>query len=280
MESNTKHPWVISVASGKGGVGKTLTTVNMATAAQKSGFKTLILDGDLGLANVDIVLGLRGRYNIGDVLDSRANLKDILLEGPFGIHIIPSGSGLNRLTEMKLVQRVQLLDKVQEIAENYDLLIIDTGAGISDNVLHLNSVSDAIIVVATPEPHALADAYAFVKVMHELHGKSNFNLLVNQVSSESQGIKVFQRFADTSKRFLGLDIHFGGLVPKDALIERSVMMQRAADASMAHTRSGQAWNEITRVIIERLQENPQLDDSRGISDLVMPLHNLRSISTL
>lgn len=281
MESRKKKtPWVISVASGKGGVGKTLTTVNMASAAQRSGLKTLVLDGDLGLANVDIVLGLRGRYNIGDVLDARTNLKDILLEGPLGFHIIPSGSGFNRLTEMKLVQRVQLLDKVEEIACDYDLLIIDTGAGISDNVLHLNSIADAILVVTTPEPHALADAYAFIKVMCEHHGKRNFNLVVNQVMSDAQGHKVFQRFADTSKRFLDLDLLLGGIVPKDALIERSVMLQRAADESITHTRSGQAWIEMTRKVVERLRSSPSNEEPRGLGDLMFPMNNLRSVSTL
>ncbi len=280
MKRRDKKPWVISVASGKGGVGKTLTTVNMAIAAQRFGYKTLILDGDLGLANVDIVLGLRGRYNINDVLEYRAELKDVLLEGPLGVHIIPSGSGINRLADMKLVQRVQLLDKVEEISGDYDVLVIDTGAGISENVLHLNSVSDALMVVTTPEPHALADAYAFIKVMCEHHGKRDFHIVINQVISESQGLKVFQRLTDITKRFLNLDLLFGGSVPKDVLIERSVMLQRAADENITHTRSGQAWNEATRRVIEHLKERPRSEGASGIRSLLFSHTNQRSAGAL
>lgn len=281
MERKSKNqPWTISVSSGKGGVGKTLTTVNMATAAQKSGIRTLVLDGDLGLANVDIVLGLRARYNINDVLESRMELEDILLEGPLGVRIIPSGSGLAQLAELKLSQRVQLLDKIEALASGYQLLMIDTGAGISSNVTHLNSVADAIMVVTTPEPHAMTDAYAFLKVMHEQYGKKNFNIIVNQAISEAQGLKIFQSLADVSKRFLNLDLRFGGTVPKDAMVERSVMLQRAADDRIAHTRSGQAWSEITRRILDMLSQAPPSDGRMGFQDLLFPQPVLRSVSTL
>jgi flagellar biosynthesis protein FlhG len=281
MDRKSKpRPWILSVASGKGGVGKTLTTVNMAIAAQKMGLKTLVLDGDLGLANVDIVLGLRARYNINDVLESRKELEEILLEGPLGVHVIPSGSGLAQLAELKLSQRVQILDKIEAIASRYQLLLIDTGAGISSNVTHLNSVADAIMLVTTPEPHALTDAYAFLKVMHEQYARKNFNIIVNQAISEAQGLKIYQSLADVSKRFLNIDIRFGGTVPKDAMLERSVMLQRAADDRVAHTRSGQAWNEITRRMLDVLAQAPQVDSRSGLQDLLFSQPVLRSVSTL
>ena len=274
------RPWIISVASGKGGVGKTLTTVNMAIAARKLGLNILILDGDFGLANVDIVLGIRARYNIGDVLESRVDLKDIVLEGPLGIHIIPSGSGLAKLADLKLVQRVQLLDKIAEIASSYHLMLIDTGAGISSNVLHLNSIADEIMVVTTPEPHALTDAYAFLKVMNENYARRNFNIIVNQVISEGQGLKIYQRVADVARRFLEIELLLAGTVPKDALVERSVMLQRAADEHITHTRSGQAWNEITRKILERLMEHRDPAGKRGWQDLMFPQSAFRSVNAV
>ncbi len=274
------RPWIISVASGKGGVGKTLTTVNMAIAARKLGLNTLILDGDFGLANVDIVLGIRARYNIGDVLESRVDLKDIVLEGPLGIRIIPSGSGLAKLADLKLVQRVQLLDKIAEIASSYHLMLIDTGAGISSNVLHLNSIADEIMVVTTPEPHALTDAYAFLKVMNENYARRNFNIIVNQVISEGQGLKIYQRVADVARRFLEIELLMAGSVPKDALVERSVMLQRAADEHITHTRSGQAWNEITRKILERLMEHRDPAGKRGWQDLMFPQSAFRSVNAV
>lgn len=274
------RPWIISIASGKGGVGKTLTAVNMAIAARRLGISTLILDGDFGLANVDVVMGMRARYNIGDVLESRCELKDIVLEGPLGVRVIPSGSGLAQLADLKLVQRVQLLDKIAEIAKSYQLLIIDCGAGISSNVLHLNSIADEIMVVTTPEPHALTDAYAFLKVMHENYARKNFNIIVNQAISEGQGLKIYQRVADVARRFLEIELFMAGTVPKDALVERSVMMQRAADEHITHTRSGQAWNEITRKIMERLMEYRDLSTRRGWHDLMFPQPILRSVSAI
>jgi flagellar biosynthesis protein FlhG len=274
------RPWIISIASGKGGVGKTLTTVNMALAARRLGLSTMILDGDFGMANVDVVMGMRARYNLGDVLESRCELKDIILEGPLGVRIIPSGSGLAQLADLKLVQRVQLLDKIAEISQPYQLLLIDSGAGISSNVLHLNSIADEIMVVTTPEPHALTDAYAFLKVMNENYARKNFNIIVNQAISEAQGLKIYQRVADVARRFLEIDLMLAGTVPKDALVERSVMMQRAADEHITHTRSGQAWNEITRKILERLTEYRDPSGKRGWQDLMFPQPSLRSVNAI
>ncbi|MBC7658662.1 MAG: MinD/ParA family protein [Chitinophagaceae bacterium] len=270
MNVRQKKPLILSIASGKGGVGKTITTVNMALAARRMGYKTLLLDGDFGLANVDIVLGLKARYTIQDVLDGEVEMEDTLLDGPLGLKIIPSGSGFARLADLKLTQRIRLLDKISEIAQEYDVLFIDTGAGISESVLHLNSVADAILLVTTPEPHAQTDAYAFVKVMCEKYGKRRISLIANQAVSDAQGHKVYQNLADVAKRFLDFDLGFAGVVPKDAVVQRSVMMQRVADDQVKHTLSGQAWNEITRKTIESLVSEPKDDSSRGLSDLLFP----------
>jgi len=238
------------------------------------------LDGDFGLANVDVVLGLRARYNIGDVLNSQMPLRDIVLEGPLGIRIIPSGSGLAQLADMKLVQRVQLLDMMADLAQDYDLLLIDSGAGISNNVTHLNSIADEVVVVTTPEPHALTDAYAFLKVMNESHARKNFNLIVNQTISDGQGLKVFQRIAEVTGRFLEIDLRLAGSVPKDPMVERSVMLQKAADDSITHTRSGQSWNEIGRKFLESLDERRNASADRNWQDLLFPQIKLRSVNAI
>lgn len=269
MNFRQKKPLIISIASGKGGVGKTLTTVNLALAARRLGFKTLLLDGDFGLANVDIILGLKARYNIQDVLEGSVEIEDTLLDGPLGLKIIPSGSGFAGLADLKLPQRIRLLDKISEIAEDYDLLFIDTGAGISEAVLHLNSVSDAIMLVTTPEPHAMTDAYAFVKVMVEKYGPKRISLIANRTLSEQQGYKVFQNLSDVAKRFLDFNLGFAGSVPNDPTVQRSVMMQRAGDEQVKHTICGQAWNEITRKTIDSLTADPG-SGGRGLSDLLFP----------
>ncbi len=280
MIQSPKSPSVISVASGKGGVGKTITAVNMAMNAQAMGYKTLILDGDLGLSNVNIVLGLSARYNISDALNERVSMKEVVLEGPRGIHIIPGGSGISGLAELSLAQRINLLEKIDEVARNYDLLIVDTGAGISTNVIHLNSIADAVVVVTTPEPHALTDAYAFIKIMCETHGAKNFYMVINKVLNEGQGLKIFQNFADVAKRNSYSEVMLGGTVPRDDLLERSVMAQRAAGDHIAHTRSGQAWNEITRRILEQLQKRSQQAGRRGFQNLMFPKAALQSVSIL
>lgn len=280
MEGWQKRPLILSIASGKGGVGKTLTTVNMALAARRMGLKTLILDGDLGMANVDIVLGLKARYNINDVLQDQVGIEEALLQGPQGLHIIPSGSGIAKLADLKLPQRMRLLEKIEETAQSYDLLLIDTGAGISEPVLHLNSVSAGIMLVTTPEPHALTDALAFIKVMGERHGKSNVHVIVNQTISEVQGTRAYQGLSDTAKRHLGIEIQFAGSVPRDANMERAVMLQRAGDEQVKHTLAGQAWNEITRRMIERLREMPQEETGRGFSELLFPQLSARNVRAL
>lgn len=239
-----RQPLIISVTSGKGGVGKTLTSVNLAIAARKMGKSVLILDGDLGLANVDVVLGLTARHNINDVLDDIVPLKDIVLEGPLGIRVIPSGSGITKLSALTAAQKITLKDKLSSLNEQPDILIIDTGAGISENVLHFNSSADKIIVVTTPEPHAMTDAYALIKVMSEECRRKRFQLLINQVRSEDEAIKVFSRIADVAKRFLSANIEYAGHVPMDLQVQRNVMLRRAASESASMTVAGQAWNEI------------------------------------
>jgi flagellar biosynthesis protein FlhG len=269
MNCGQTKPLIISIASGKGGVGKTVTTVNLALAARRMGLKTLLLDGDFGLANVDIVLGLKARYNIRDVLEGNAEIEDTLLDGPMGLRVIPSGSGFAHLADLKLTQRIRLLDKIGEVAKAYDVLFVDTGAGISEPVLHLNSIADAVLLVTTPEPHAMTDAYAFIKVMVEKYGHKRLSLIANRTVSDQQGYKVFQNLSDVAKRFLDFTLGFSGSVPNDPIVQRSVMMQRAGDEQVKHTICGQAWNEIARKTIEALAAAPE-PSGRGLNDLLFP----------
>jgi flagellar biosynthesis protein FlhG len=248
---SVKSSWsqVISVTSGKGGVGKTLTTVNVAVAARRLGLSVLILDGDLGLANVDVVLGLKARYNIRDVLDGHASLKDIIVEGPLGIAVIPSGSGVSSLTQLSYAQKQQILAEIAALDGHYDLLLIDTGAGISDNVVHLNRAAQKMVVVTTPEPHALTDAYALIKVMAEEHGVKSPNLLVNMARGEGEALKVYERIAEVARRFLNINVNYLGHVPHDPQVPKSVMQRRAASEQSTFTVSGQAWNSGARKLL-------------------------------
>lgn len=247
-----KHsPMVISITSGKGGVGKTLTTVNTAVSLKRMGYSVLILDGDFGLSNVDVVLGLQARSNIRDVLDGHADLRDIIVEGPMGLKVIPSGSGVASLTNLSHAQRQNLLTQVENFDEPFDVLLIDTGAGIGDNVLHFNAQSDQIVVVTTPEPHALTDAYALIKVMSENYGRKDFNLMVNQTKSAEEGLKIFERIAEVANRFLNIEVAYLGHVPLDPQVPKSVMARRAASEQSTFTLAGQAWNQMARSLVEK-----------------------------
>lgn len=239
---------VISITSGKGGVGKTLTSIHLAINARKRGSRVLLLDGDFGLSNVDVVLGLKARYNIKDVLDGHVTLQDIVLEGPFGVHIIPSGSGIASLTALTPIQKQIILDQTREIEGAYDTIFVDTGAGISDGVMHFNRIADKIIVVTTPEPHAMTDAYAMIKVLREQIKDPSIFLLINQTRSSDESLKVFARLAEVSMRFLQLRIHNLGNVPYDPDVPMRVLKRRIAIPDVAHTLAGQAWTQISQKV--------------------------------
>lgn len=245
MKKAQQHsPMVISVGSGKGGVGKTLSIVNLAEVATQMGYKVLILDGDFGLANVDILFGLQGKYNLSDVLEGFASLDEIILETTSGIKIIPSGSGLTSLQNLTYVQKQFILEQIRVLDFTFDLLLIDTGAGIGENVLHLNSISERRIIVTTPEPHAMTDAYALIKVLKEEKAVSEFDLLINMAGSAREAAQVAQRLATTAETFLGLRPHYLGYVPYDPALSRVILSQSASKAQGAKTLAEQAWQKL------------------------------------
>lgn len=259
IKGGAKAPKVIAVTSGKGGVGKTLSTVHLAVAAQRMGHSVLILDGDMGLANVDVVLGLQARYNIRDVLDGHVSLQDIILTGPLGIDVIPSGSGIASLTNLSYVQQQQIIDQIPSIHKTYDILFIDTGAGIASSVTHFCSIADHVLVVTTPEPHALTDAYALIKVLAESHGVKRPHLMINQTRIESEGLKSASRITEVAMRFLDVQVSYAGHVPLDPQVTRSVMQRRAASEQSTYTISGQAWSQIARKLLGMSAANQHAD---------------------
>lgn len=240
------EPFVVSVASGKGGVGKTLTTINLAIAARSMGHRVLIVDGDFGLSNVDVLLGLQPKHNVSEVIDDYISMDDLLMEGPEGIQIIPSGSGLTRLQDMSFSERQTILDRIKQLEKFFDIIFIDTGAGIGANVLHLNAISQKRIVVCTPEPHSITDAYAFIKVMSEEKDVRDFELLINMSNSEREAKDVAYRIIETSVRFLNIRPKFLGSVPTDDQILKSVKSQKMDHSNLDNCVAGQAWHQIAQ----------------------------------
>lgn len=217
---------VISVTSGKGGVGKSSVVTNLALSIASQGQRVLLLDGDFGLANLDILLDLRPRGTIRDVLHGGKSAEDILVRVGPNVDILPASSGLLEMTEIGLEEKGRLLEIMQGLEHNYDVLLIDTGAGISDEVTWLNSSAGEIIVVATPEPTSIADAYALMKVLNQKHKIKDFRLLVNQARSEAEALKVYQQITGVSDRFLNVSIDYLGHVLWDDLWTHAIRQRK------------------------------------------------------
>lgn len=217
---------VIGVASGKGGVGKTNLSANLAVLAAKQGKRVLIIDGDMGLANVEILFGLKPRYHLGHILESDVSVRDVLAEAPGGVRVLPAGNGLQQLTRLSDAQRLRLVSALDQLEEDFDVILLDAGAGIGDNVLFFMGGAQETLLVVSPEPTSLTDAYAVVKVLSHDAAVRNFSVVVNMAPSEAAAREIFEKLAQVSTRFLDARIRFVGWVPRDENVHRGVMAQK------------------------------------------------------
>ena len=217
---------VISITSGKGGVGKTNVTINLAYALASLGRKVFILDADLGLANIDVLLNISPPYNIEHVLSGEKNINDIVVQGPAGIRILPASSGLSELAELSRDEQVKLFRKLGEIDQSMDYLLVDTGAGIASNVLRFNATSDEIILIVTPEPTSMTDAYSVIKILATKYHVRQFNLITNAVESPKEAKAVFERLHKVVHDFLQIKLNYLGFVLKDPMLTKAVRMQK------------------------------------------------------
>jgi len=216
---------VIAVTSGKGGVGKTNVSANLAALAARSGKRVLLIDADLGLANVDILFGIKPMRHIGDLLVG-ASINDVLAKAAPNIHILPAGSGVQRLTELDRKDKLRLVAALDAMEDRFDLVIIDSGAGIGDNVLFFVGVAQEVVLVLSPEPTSLVDAYAVVKVLSQQAGIRNFAVVINPVVDEMPARDMFQKLSTVTGRFLTAKLRHLGYVPRDENVHRAVMAQR------------------------------------------------------
>ena len=222
----TNGPRIIAVSSGKGGVGKTNFVANLALFYSGMNKKVLIMDADLGLSNIDVLLGVTPRYNLKHVLNSSKSMKEIVAEGPMGIQIIPASSGVRELTRLNDTQRLKLLSELENFEIEADIFLIDTGAGISDNVLFFCSAAQETIVVVTPEPTSIADAYALIKVLSRDFGEKSFRVLVNTARSEKEAFDTFRKIALVTDRFLSLSIDYLGYLPFEPGVKDAIIAQK------------------------------------------------------
>lgn len=217
---------VISVTSGKGGVGKSTVVTNLAVELGKLDQKVLVMDGDFGLANLDIMMDVRAKYTLHDVLFKNCSIRDVIVEAAHNVDIIPASSGIYEMSNLGLEEKSKLLDFMQEIENQYDVLIIDTGAGINSDVTWLNASAAEVLVVSTPEPTAITDAYALIKVLNQKFKVKNFKLLVNQTRDDTEGLKVYQKITSVSDRFLNVGIDYVGHISWDDSASQAIRMRK------------------------------------------------------
>ncbi|MCS7234214.1 MAG: MinD/ParA family protein [Synergistetes bacterium] len=217
---------IISVASGKGGVGKTNLVVNLGIALAKRGSRVLIIDADLGLANVDIVLGLTSRYNLYHVIKGEKKIHEIIVDGPEGIKVIAGGAGIQELANLSSSQRVQFIASLSELDSYADIILIDTSAGISQNVLGFVLASDETIVITTPEPTAIRDAYGIIKAIALGNKDAKIRLLINMASSMEEAEDVASRIETVARQFLDISVDKLGFILKDPVVSEAVIRQK------------------------------------------------------
>lgn len=260
----------ISVTSGKGGVGKTTMTVNLAFTLAEMGKKVLILDGDIGLANIDIFLGIRPQKTLEDFFNGEECLEDIIVKAHKNIHVIPSSSGLTDLQSIDVYKRKMLMDEVSMLNNTYDYLLVDTASGIDENVQYLNSTVQDVLVVITPEPASMADAYALMKLLNQNKKVSRFSMVANKVLSEKEGKDIYTRIEKVTGRFLNINLSYLGSVPLDPKLRQvgdpklvckarpsaasSIALKRVADSLVGEQEVGEIngslqffWNQLLNV---------------------------------
>ena len=225
MMNQVKPVRVIAFTSGKGGVGKTNLAVNIGLTLAKVGRQVAILDADMGLANVDILLGLSPKFNLSHVLSGEKSLKEIMIVGLSGLRVIPASSGLQRMSDLSIAEHAGLVRAFSEIDNDLDVLIVDTAAGISASVVNFARACQEIIVVVCDEPTSLADAYAYIKLLNRDYGLNRFHIIANMVSSAQHGLKLFTKLSKVTDRYLDINLQFVGAVPYDEYLKKSVQKQ-------------------------------------------------------
>ena len=255
--STVNMPKVIAITSGKGGVGKTNVVGNLAIACQRMGKRVLIFDADLGLANIDIIFGLNPKHNIEEVIKGEKELSQIIVQGPEDVAILPASSGVQELAHLTEGQKINLLNEFDILSNMFDIMLIDTGAGISSNVTYFNMAAEERIIVVTPEPTSITDAYALIKVMFYQHGTKNFFLLLNMVRDESEAKSVYQNLSRVVARFMGgISIDYAGFIPWDSLLQEAVSRREPVVCCYPEGSSSNSFKELANYLLRQTDRRP------------------------
>ena len=244
--TTTKLAQTIAVASGKGGVGKSNVAVNVALELAQLGHRVTLLDADMALANADVLLGITPKYHLGHVLTGQRTLQEVQIEVSPGLRLIPGGSGVAELATLSLAQHARLIAELRAIETDSDFMIIDTAAGIAGNVIGLLKAVSEAIIVTTPDPTALVDAYATIKLMHQAATDTPIRIIVNDVVELGDADRVFKQLRTTTARFLNRDIEFLGTIPHDSELIEAVREQRPVVQYAPDTPASRALRLIAR----------------------------------
>ena len=230
-----KKPVIVCITSGKGGVGKTFLTVNLAAALARKGKKILVVDCDFGLANVDIMLGIRPARTMKDVVFGETTLRDVIVKTPGGFDLVPACSGVRDMAQL-LYERIEMIKEMLLSLEGYDLILLDTGAGMTEVVLQFNLLANRNILVINRELTCLTDAYAMIKVLYQLFGRDFFDIIVNSSTDEKEGDRIFRHLDSICRRFLGFPLTHLGSVHQDEDVPRSIMNQEILVQASPHSK--------------------------------------------
>jgi len=254
---NKKPVKVIAIASGKGGVGKTNVAVNLAVALAQKGAKPLLFDADLGLGNVDIMLGLSPRYNLSHVISGEKSMEEVLIAGPQGIRILPAASGIAKMAVLDAQSQANLIQGISALSIDMDYLLIDLAAGIAGDVLTFSQAAQEVIVVVSNEPASITDAYALIKVLSRDYDVRRFQILPNMVRDQKEGEALFLRIAAVADQYLDVTLNRIGIVPLDAALRAAVRAQKAVVELYPNSSSACALQDVA-LAVERWPQSNRL----------------------
>lgn len=246
--SQVRPVQVIAVSGGKGGVGKSNISVNLSIALAELRRRVVLLDADLGLANVDVLLGIRATHTLADVLAGTHSLIDVLVTGPAGVKIVPASSGVQRMAELSSAEHVGLINAFNELSDQVDILVIDTAAGISDTVVSFVRAANEVIIVVCDEPSSITDSYALIKLLNKEYGMQRFRVVANMTRTQQEGINMFNKLNTVCERFLDVTLQFVGQIPFDENVRKAVQKQKALLEYAPNSKAAIAIRALAQVV--------------------------------